>query len=182
MTDIRLRRRGRFAAALVLATVALTSTTAPAWADAGPAQEPPERVCWLNADTGVTQCFDDEDAAVEAVYEQTGTILREEGAPVARQSVGLRASYVLAKLHEDTAYGGLFTFATASSSTFCTSGTINQSSMPSGWNDRVSSVNSSYGCQTRVYANSGFGGTNITVTDTTNLGSMDNLTSSYQVF
>ena len=68
---------------------------------------------------------------------------------------------------------------TVSNSVGCSTGTTySVSSMPSGWNDRVSSAQAFGGCNTFVhYANTGLGGDSITCT-CSSMGTMNNRTSS----
>ena len=180
MIEIR-KRRYNLVVATFFATAILTTTATPAWAEEADAGG---GVCWMPVQTGITQCFADEAAMAEAIFEQTGTVLVEPGSPQARSAGGVvaLASYAVAKLYENASYGGAYVTVSAPSTTYCTTSSISVSPMPSGWNDRVSSVESSYGCQVRLFSDSGYSGSAATYTDASSLGAMNNVTSSYRVF
>jgi hypothetical protein len=158
--------------ALLLTTAILTSASAPAWADGNDKND--ASTCWIQANTGVTQCFTDEETMDAAIVEQIGALPIEQGSLQARSSFASVAlvQYTIARLYENASYGGDFLVATATSSTFCADGgVVSVGTMPSGWNDRVSSVRSYWGCQTTLYTNSSAG----------SLGTMNDKTSSYKV-
>lgn len=180
MTEIR-KRRYNLVVATLFATAILTATATPAWAEEADAGGD---VCWMPVQTGITQCFADEAAMAEAIFEQTGTVLVEPGSAQARSAGGVvaLASYTVAKLYENASYGGGFLTVSAPSTSYCTTSSISVTPMASGWNDRVSSVQSFYGCQTRLFTNTGYGGTAGTYTNAASLGAMNDVTSSYRVF
>ncbi len=92
----RIRTRA-LAAFFAVTTGALVLIGAPAQAaSAGD----PGQSCWLNADTGVTRCFSDEEALQDAVADARPRPV-EEGSALARTPpAGLRASFVIARFYD----------------------------------------------------------------------------------
>ena len=179
----RQRRLGQIAAAL-LATATLTLTTSPALVAATGSPDGADEVCWLAAETGVIQCYDDEAEMAESILDQTGARIVEEGASTsARSSSALAAAslYPISRMFEDPDYEGSYLTVTAPSTTFCVNSSVQLSNM-GAWSDRVSSVLSYNGCLTRLWPNINFGGTYATFNDAATLGSMGNASSSYKVY
>lgn len=162
----RHRRFGGLIVAALVATAALTFTAAPAWADAAAeSAKGGSDSCWLNADTGESRCFADVTALRQAI----------DGASVAR------ATFTLAILYENSSYGGAGLVVTSSSSTYCATSAVTYNTMPAGWNDRVSSLATYYGCSARLYDSPNlvtFLGNYVT---SSSLGGNDNRTSSFQI-
>jgi hypothetical protein len=156
-STIRIRA---LAAIIAVTTGALLITAGPAQAGSMPKSDSGGGdVCWSTPETAILQCFDDESALADAVFEQTGTVLVEEGSDVAsRSSAGLLATYVLARLYENASYGGSAYLVTSGSSATCTTGSGLSANLPGAWNDRVSSFRSYYSCSTRIWENSGQSG------------------------
>ena len=176
------QRTTALTAAMLLTTAILMSAAAPAWAGGNDKND--ASTCWIQADTGVTQCFADEQAMDAAIIEQIGALPIEQGSLQARSSFASIAlvQYTIARLYEDASYGGDFLFVSATSTTFCADGgVVSTTPMQSGWNDRVSSVRSYWGCQTTLYTNAGFGGTAVTYSSAGSLGTMNDKASSYRV-
>ena len=140
-------------------------------------------VCWINADTDVTQCFDDEAAFEDAVLEQTGTVLVEEGSELAsRGGAGILTTYVLARVYENASYGGASTTITSTNSAICSAGSGVIGNFPALWNDRVSSFHSYFSCATRIYVNTGQSGSWFGYSiDAPGVGALDNQSSSYKL-
>jgi hypothetical protein len=158
----------------------------------GPTQAAPtsdkgagDDVCWINADidTDSVQCFADEAAFADAVFEQTGTVLVEEGSDLAsRGGVGILTTYVLARLYENASYGGSSTTVTSTNSAICSAGAGVLGNFSAGWNDRISSFHSYFSCSTRIYLNVGQGGTWFGYSiDAPGVGALDNVSSSYKL-
>jgi hypothetical protein len=157
-------------AAVLLATTAIIGTTAaPAWADAG-------TVCWADADTAITQCFADEEALAAAVYEQTGTVLLDEG----QSARGLLTTYVLARLYTDAGYSGSALLVTSTNSALCATSSVS-ANLTGAWNDVVSSFHSYFSCTTHLFENTGGGGAAVSGADLSSLGVMNDRASSYRV-
>ena len=186
-------RRGR--ASIVLAAAALGVATMFAAAPANAATPEPAaaaQTCWFNTDDQVMQCFDSQADFRAAVQAQTGGQLLLAGeqpaaaatpdalAPDAVASPA--ATYVLATLYDNANYdtsAGTVNITT-SNSTLCTSYNYTGNSMPSGWNDRVSSFHSYGTCKTRLATNINQGGPyTATVASLATLGSMNDQASSY---
>jgi len=180
---IRKRQRdlGRIAAALFAIGV-LTSTAAPAWAGDGDESAKSGDVCWVNADTGYSACYANETALHAAVLKQTGTVLVEEGSVAARGEVVALASYIVARLYDGASYTGTSMIVSSGSSTICVSGSVQAATMPAGWDNRVSSYHSYYGCQTRIHEDTNYNGLSQTAADDGSLGTLNNETSSYKVY
>jgi hypothetical protein len=113
-----------------------------------------------------------------------GTLMIPAGAANAAKAgpavVHPDASYALGVDFWDANYGGSTQTATTTSSSLCASGlTFQWSSMPSGWNDKVSSLWVYGTCHTTLYENSGFkGATDSFSADTKSLGVFNDETSS----
>jgi hypothetical protein len=171
------------AAFLAVTTGALLLVGGPAQAAAGSGKDALDDVCWINADTDVVQCFADEAAFQDAVAEQTGTVLVEEGSDLAsRASAGILATYVLARLYENPSYGGASTTVTSTNSAICSAGGGVAGNFLAGWNDRVSSFHSYFSCVTRIYLHAGQSGTWFGYAiDASSVGALDNVSSSYKL-
>lgn len=158
---------------------------------AAPASATASDVCWFSIDTGQTQCFADEAALEAAVLAQTGTTLvLAPGAvtPLGRMTAAtgvvtpaaVAATYIVATFYESASYGGGSVSITSASSSLCTSFNYTGNSMPTGWNDRVSSFHSYGTCKTRLARDANQGGTLYgPVANAASLGSMDDQASSY---
>lgn len=150
----------------------------------GPAQAGSGETCWLDSDTGVTQCFADEAALENAIAEQTGAVLVEtQSAPSARSAAGTAAVYVVLRFWDGTSYTSTELVITTSNSAVCTSGSgIIANSMPAGWNDRVSSFKTFLSCVTRVYRDTNLGGDFYGyATNAPSLAGLNNQVSSYRL-
>ncbi|MEO5921669.1 MAG: hypothetical protein ABIQ01_11065 [Pseudolysinimonas sp.] len=170
----RFRTRA-LAAIFAVTTGALALIATPA--QAGP-RDDPDRSCWLNADTSVVQCFADEEELVDAVTD-TGRVLIE-GGTAARLPAGLRALFVLTRFYDGGGYTSGTFVVTSASSTTCVSGSV--SGDLTGFNDKVSSFHSYYGCQTKIFANTGSSGASFgLIADAASVGALDNLASSFLI-
>ncbi|HWM32895.1 MAG TPA: hypothetical protein VNR36_01515 [Pseudolysinimonas sp.] len=166
----------RIAAVLLASTIIVLSTAAPAAAGETDTRDEPSRVCWTAPESEGVTCFADEETWKDAVYEQTGRVVLEEG----ESARGLLATYVIARLYQDASYGGSVYAITSTSSTICSTGSV-QANLPAAWSDVVSSFRSYLGCTTTLYENTGQGGASISGTNVTSLGSMNDKASSYRV-
>jgi hypothetical protein len=176
-------RSRALAAFIAVTTGALLLVAGPTQAATASDKNAGNDVCWINADTGVSQCFDDEAAFEAAVTEQTGTVLVEEGSAYAsRGSAGILATFVLARLYENASYLGSSTTVTSTSSTICSAGIGVLGNFPAAWNDRISSFHSYFSCSTRIYVNVAQGGTWFGYSiDAPGVGALDNVSSSYKL-
>ena len=178
--EINLRRVARLSAAVV------ASVFATGIAVAAPASATSESVsaqtCWLNADTGAFACFDSEEAfesASDVVIPGDVALPRQ----VAPQPAAASATYLLATFYQDASWGGSTVNITTSHAALCTGYHYYGSSMPSGWNDRVSSFRAYGTCAVELYHDSGYGGSTFgPYTSAASVGSMNDESSSYQIF
>jgi hypothetical protein len=135
--------RSKFVLSLAVAGLATVSLSAPAAQADGPQH------CWLDVETGLSE---------GTVQVSKGTSILTE-AQRAELAVGPTATYLIGQLFENLNYGGDDKLITASGD--CdTNSDVDYSlgSMPSGWNDRVSSFKSYGLCATRIWENTNFGG------------------------
>lgn len=180
----RMKRAGRASVAAAVAVLGMSVLAAAPAHASGESDGTTTETCWFNSDTGVTQCFDDQAAFEAAVEAQTDGVLLLAGevAPSARSAVEPRATYVLAVFYADSNKSGASVNITTSISTMCTTHAFTGNSMPSGWNDRVSSF-ASYGtCKTRLWENINLGGSSYgPVASTNSLGIMNDAASSYWI-
>jgi hypothetical protein len=136
------------------------------------------RACSINVDTSEYRCYSSHSAMLGSL-EAKGP-LAEESESATPASV--LTSYVLAVFYLDASYGGSSLTAYSSHSTLCTSNSYTLNSMPSGWNDDISSYLSYGTCKTKVYENINRGGSSYgAVADAPNLGAMNDRTSSYSI-
>lgn len=178
---MRMGRVGRASVALATAVLGMSiATAAPAYAS----EETDTETCWFDSDTEVTQCFEDDEAFVAAVEEQTGgvLVLAGEEASAARGGITPLATYVLATFYADANKTGATVNITTSISTMCTTHSFTGNSMPSGWNDRVSSFQPYGTCKTRLSENINQGGSSFGPQVSANsLGVMNDAASSYWI-
>ncbi len=101
------------------------------------------------------------------------------GFPDSRTGVVPHASTLISTDYDIGNFGTPTLTWTVSNTNGCNGGfTYSAASMPSGWNDRVSSSKSAHGCASNIhYHNTNFGGAAITCTCAT-MGAMNNQTSS----
>jgi hypothetical protein len=171
----RIRTRA-LAAFFAVTTGALLLVGAPAQA----ASKDSPDACWLNADSGVVRCFSDEEALHAAVVKSGSILIEEDSALAARPPAGLRASFVIARFYDGGSYTGGTFVVSVGSSTACASGTV--SGDLSAFNDKVSSFHSYYGCTTRIFQNSGGGGSFFGyIADAASVAPLDNQASSYSI-
>jgi hypothetical protein len=161
------------AAAFVVVTV-VVAAAAPASANVEPTSS---QTCWLNADTDAFACFDtyDEFVAASGVAPSQGVGARSEVEPY--------AAYTLAVIYENASYGGASYVVTTSNSSLCSGFHYYWSSMPSGWNDRVSSFDAYGTCRVKFWSNTGYNGTTFGPSaGASSMGSMNDEASSFQIF
>jgi len=172
----RIRTRA-LAAFFAVTTGALLLLAAPAQAEP---RGNPGQTCWLNSDTGVVRCFTDE-SALEASLAATGHVLVEEGSALAaRQPAGVLAMFTIARFYDVAGYGGATFIVSNSSSTVCASGSVS-GDLPT-FNDKVSSFHSYFGCSTKIFQNTGGGGSSFGyAVDAASVGALDNLASSFSI-
>lgn len=109
-------------------------------------------------------------------------LLAGEEAPAARGGVTPLATYVLATFYADANKTGSSVNITTTISTMCTTHSYTGNSMPSGWNDRVSSFQSFGTCKTRLSENINQGGASFgPVVSANSLGVMNDAASSYWI-
>jgi hypothetical protein len=170
------------AAFFAVTTGALLFAGGPAFAADSARADSGDEVCWSEPQNGDLQCFADEAALSEAVFEQTGTILvDEESSFASRSSAGLLATYVLARLYEDPSYGGSTYVVWSSSSTTCNGGS-KWENIAAAFNDRVSSFRSYFSCTTRIYEDANLGGSWFGYSiNAPGVGALDNEASSVKV-
>ena len=169
---------------LVLAISAVTA--APANASEPTVGAAKAQTCWLNTDTGVTKCFMTHADFVSAVTALTGGTLQSAGATAPASAnpdeIQPLTTYILAIFYMDAGYSGTSLNITTSHSTLCTSYSYTANSMPSGWNDDVSSFHSYGTCKTRLSENINQGGSQYgPVANASALGVMNDAASSYWI-
>ncbi|MGC4174482.1 hypothetical protein [Demequina sp.] len=134
-------------------------------------------VCWLNTDDGSFACFDSYADFAEA------SGVAPTGAARGSASIEPYATYILAVFYEDAAYGGASYNITTSNSSLCSGFHYYGSSMPSGWNDRVSSFDAYGTCRVKIWADAGYSGSTYgPSTGASSMGSMNDQASSYQIY
>lgn len=159
-------------AAILLAYTFAGGTTA--LADDGSAKA---QTCWLNTDNNSFQCFD----SYEEFAEASG--VTRVAPERARVSIEPYATYILAVFYEHASYGGASYNITTSNSSRCSGFHYYGSSMPSGWNDRISSFDAYGTCRVKLWANTGYGGATYGPSaGASSLGSMNDEASSYQIY
>jgi hypothetical protein len=125
--------------------------------------------CWENLDTAEVHCFDTESELAADLAPQT----------FARSAAA--TMYTLATWYEDTNYGGTYFVTRSSNSSLCLTGstTLNFSS---GWNNRVSSYKTWYGCAGTIYdGTSGTGSSFGPSTAASSVGSMNDKATSFRL-
>ena len=149
--------RSRFAVSIAVAVVATGMFSVPAAQAAG------SEHCWLDVETGESGCYASFAEMVQAL--SGGTVQVAKGASVltdtqrSQLAVGPTATYVIGQLFESLNYGGDDKLVTASGDCDTNADVdFELGSMPSGWNDRVSSFKSFGLCATKIWENTSFGG------------------------
>lgn len=165
-----------------MAIAATVSVIAAGIACASPASAESEftssQACWLNADTGAFSCFDNYQALASASGLTVGGTLSSPA-----QSESTSSTYVLATFYADSYWSGATVYITTSNSSRCSGYHYYGSSMPSGWNDRVSSFTAYGTCKVKLYHDSGYGGSTFgPYSSAGSLGSMNDEASSYQIY
>ncbi len=90
--------------------------------------------------------------------------------------------YVLTVFYVDANYGGAELTVYTDLNNYCASYSLTENSMPSGWNDVISSYHSYAGCKTRVSENINQGGAYYgPVVNAATLGVMNDATSSFWI-
>jgi hypothetical protein len=136
------------------------------------------RACSINVDTSEYHCYSSHSAMLGALEAKGPLAVESESATPA----SALTSYVLAVFYMDASYGGSSLTSYSSYSGLCTSHSYTANSMPSGWNDDISSYLSYGTCKTKVYENINLGGSSHgRVADASNLGAMNDKTSSYSI-
>lgn len=167
-----------------IAPAANAATTAPSTGESA-------QTCWFNTDNGVEQCFDSYADFKAAVEEQTGGPLLFAGDQVSAQTPGrtvspaaTAATYVLATFYDNANYDSTHGSVniTTTHSTLCQSYSYTGNTMPSGWNDRVSSFHSYGTCKTRLAWDINQGQPySATAANIAQLGAMNDKASSYWI-
>lgn len=122
-----------------------------------------DRHCWYDLETGLSGCHDTYAEVLDDLTAEAGaaTSYATDGASAATASGGVvaLASVALGTVYEDLNYGGSsYTFTASSDCDSNADVDWQLSSMPSGWNDRVSSFKSFGQCATRIWADTGYSG------------------------
>lgn len=150
------------AAAAIAITIGLVAVAAPAQA-ASLADDPKaDKACWSAYKSDEVLCFDTFEEMLAGVEKKTGSPIIFEGADKGRAADGeaslLAGTYALVTLYADQNFaGGSYTMTDSNSAT-CSAYSYTINSMPSGWNDRVSSFQSWATCKTRLSENTNQGG------------------------
>jgi len=135
--------------------------------------------CWQDVESGTSQCF----ATYAEVLEQLGGQDGQDAQQSLSDLVSPAASVIIGQVFEDASYGGSsFTFTASAGCDTNADVDWQVSSMPAGWNDRVTSFKSFNSCATRIWSNTGYTGNSYGfVVNSTNVGStMNDQTSSIQ--
>ncbi len=178
LTIRRLRRASVVTTFVIAASAALLIAEPANAASISPSSSSGAQACSINVDTSEYHCYPSHSAMLSAL-EARGPI-GTEGQPAA--SATPLASYVLAVFYMDASYGGSSLTAYTSHSTLCASYSYTANSMPSGWNDDISSYLSYGTCKTQVFENINLGGSSYgPVADAPSLGVMNDATSSYYI-
>jgi len=167
--------RSRMAIVALVSVAAGIACAAPASATSELASS---QACWLNADTGAFSCFD----SYEAFASASGVIVGESvSSPMPPATAS--SSYLLATFYADSWWSGATVYITTSHASLCSGYHYYGSSMPSGWNDRVSSFTAYGTCKVKLYHDSGYGGSTFGPYGSAgSLGSMNDEASSYQIY
>lgn len=190
MTSYR-RALTRSVLGVATALVATIGIAAPASATTLSASE---ESCWLNTDTGELRCYSS-NADLEAALASRGIELVDTAAPTQSARIAARdegfaatsattmsSAYIYARLYADANYKGAVMYVTGTNSAGCNAGLVSQSNMPSGWNDRVSSFTTGYGCRVRLSEHSNQGGSHYgPYASAASLGTFNDKASSYRV-
>lgn len=136
------------------------------------------RACSINVDTSEYHCYSSHSAMLGALESKGPLAVESESATPA----SVLTSYVLAVFYMNASYGGSSLTSYTSYSSLCASHSYTANSMPSGWNDDISSYLSYGTCKTKVYENINLSGSSHgRVADASNLGAMNDKTSSYSI-
>ena len=163
-----------------LAPAAVVAVTATALLSTSPAHAADTvEHCWLDVETSAGQCF----ATYAEVLAQLDALESEDSQESLSDLVSPAASVVIGQVFEDASYGGSsYTFTASSGCDTNADVDWQVSSMPSGWNDRVTSFKSFNQCATRIWSDTGYSGNSYGfVANSTNVGAtMNDQTSSIQ--
>jgi hypothetical protein len=174
------RRRARLPAALatVLLALAGVALASPAQAQASTPVTP---WCWLDADTGITRCYDSR-AELDAALGGSAAGQLSSAADTDITAGAVASVYTMAVLSVDAGYGGSQLWITTASSGLCTSASAVSYTMPAGWNDQVSSFRSYGTCRTTLYHDVNLGGATYgPAASAATLGGMNDEASSYRI-
>jgi hypothetical protein len=142
--------------------------------------------CWIDAETAITRCFETDAAVAASILAVTGAVPAELVPDLrltqSRSSLVALSSAILARLYENTSWGGDAIIVVGPSSDWCDSNSVTDNDVGSAWNDRISSVRVYNGCSVRLYTNTNLGGTSAAFGTASSIGSMNNETSSYRVY
>jgi hypothetical protein len=176
------RTKGWAALCAVAVLTSLTAFTAPASA-AGRDDAKTGDVCWVDLDTdSAPQCFDDDADLADAVFEQSGAIIQEEGSETAGR--GILAVYTVVEFFTGSSYTGTkYTYTSGSNSICDAGGPGKEGDFAGGANNSISSWHAYYGCAARVYDLASQAGDQYgAYTNAATIGSgMDNRASSYRL-
>ena len=165
---MRITRLAPASVAAVAATCLLGM--APAYADDS------VQHCWLDVEAATSQCFQTQAEVLAQIDAQDAQRSQSE-------LVSPAATVILGQVFEDANYGGSsYTFTASSGCDTNADVDWQVSSMPSGWNDRVTSFKSFNDCATRIWSDTGYSGSTYGfVVNSTNVGTtMNDQTSSIQ--
>ena len=116
------------------------------------------KACWNNTDTGAWRCFSSF-AGMKSAIARTGHPLfaapRTKGRLPASVIRPLNSSYLLNTDYADSNYQGTSYSFTTSEPSMCAGNVFTHTSLPPGWNDRISSFNPYGNCSEKLWENTG---------------------------
>ena len=185
--------RGLLAAVGALGLLLIGAAPARAASPAPSQQAAP--ACWGDVTTGRSLCVDAGTDLIPAVAAEYGVqLIVPSNAIIGGRPVGDVASTSLAPdtaltstvvsiVYADTGYGGAsYVLSESTTTAGCSTGwAFGFTSMPSGWNDRVSSFRSYAGCSTAIFENTNYGGLQYGYyTSASSVGGMNDRASSWR--
>lgn len=142
--------------------------------------EEPVQSCWIDLPSETTVCFDPSLDVADVIFELTGQTLVYSTDDAARSESALLLA-VGAILYEHHGLDGSSVTMTVPDGG-CPGYVTNWPTMPSGWNDRVSSFATYSSCKATLYENTSMSGAQFGPSFTNNIfGVMDDKTSSVRL-
>ncbi len=145
----------------------------------------PDTHCWMDLDTGETGCYASFALVVDALSDGAVQVDADAATISEAQRAALAplSTFIIGQVFEDANYGGSsFTFTASADCDTNADVDWNVASMPTGWNDRVTSFKSFGQCATKIWQDTNYGGASFGfVVNSTNVGAtMNDQTSSIQ--